>query len=440
MIDEEKELRSILTKLSFSKPYLGIPASKLGYVYVQGDSNDQVAFTDGKNVYLTSAFFTNYNTREKMYIIAHELLHIAFDHVARTGPGMDSRVANIAADAVVNYLLDSDMMTRPKDVAVEMFKTEKQFIIKYSKTELGRASANEFWVIYKAIEPEAKNLVGDVQSRIGTRARQSGKMGRGSSMRGSGGQRSKLRLGPAVAGEEFRKAKGKVLKKPAPDIENARSQKEVGKIIRNSMRQVGVENGEIQQYLQAIDKNQINWKTLLRRWLDAYDRGRLSWSWPSLTAPKWKGKVKKPSKVVVFVLVDSSGSISDREFVKFLSEIKAIVKNKAKVVYGVFDVRIAELGKMEKSNIVRLPRTYGGTNPAKAVREARKEIMKEMRNARARISVLFSDLWFDYPAELDRELSELGFVHKIAVATYDHKKPVAEKLRELGWIVLPFES
>ncbi|RKX25301.1 MAG: hypothetical protein DRP47_10025 [Candidatus Zixiibacteriota bacterium] len=432
-----KELRSILTKLSFSKPYLGIPASKLGYVYVE--ANDQVAFTDGKNVYLTPVFFTNYNTKEKMYIIAHELLHVAFDHMARSGSSMDPRIANIAADAVVNYLLDYDMMTRPKDVAVKMFKIENEFVIKYSKTELGRASANEFWVIYKAIEPEARSLVGDMQSRIEIQARQS-ETNRGSNMGGSGGQRSKLRLGPAVAGEEFRKARGKVLKKPAPDIENARSQKEVGKIIRNSMRQVGVENGEIQQYLQAMDKSQVNWKTLLRRWLDAYDRGRLSWSWPSLTAPKWKGKVKKPSKIVVFVLVDSSGSVSDREFVQFLSEIKAIVKNKAKVVYGVFDVRIAELGKMEKSSIVRLPRTYGGTDPAKAVREAKKEIMKELRNARARISVLFSDLWFDYPAELDRELSELGFVHKIAVATHDHKKPVAEKLKELGWIVLPFES
>jgi predicted metal-dependent peptidase len=68
--------------------------------------------TDGEYIYIPEKH--SWSSDEIKTILAHETLHCAFQHVFRCGD-KDPRVWNLAADYVVNYILQQDHFTIPKD-------------------------------------------------------------------------------------------------------------------------------------------------------------------------------------------------------------------------------------------------------------------------------------------------------------------------------------
>ncbi|RKZ00420.1 MAG: hypothetical protein DRQ10_04225 [Candidatus Hydrothermota bacterium] len=438
-----KQVRKVLARLTLMRPWLGLPASKLGYVYVQGDK-ENIAWTDGKNIYVTDRFF-DFKIEEQEYVIAHELLHVVLEHVDR-GKNLHPVVSNIAADAIVNYALDKSGMQRPEIVAVKTWNRYNDYVIEFGHREIAKVDALEFKVVYDAIvkDKQIRQVMRPGQGGCGGGCKKQGQKN-GSTGRGQG-QEQAPDLGPAKAGREFRKSQGRTIKKPSSDIEKAADRKQVARQLRDAMRQgakmAGNMPGEVKEWLEDMDKAEIDWRSVLRKWATAQRRKRQSWSWPSYAVPRWKGKVKDRGQPVVFVLGDTSGSISNEQFEQFLAEVRAMVRAAdAKVIWAVFDTRIAETGRIErKSDRIRMARTFGGTDPTMAVRNARPMLMREIRKARARIAVLFSDMWFDNAAGLTEELNGMGFGNKIAVATRDAKQETVQELERLGWMVLNLET
>ncbi len=69
------------------------------------DDNIVSAATDGKNIYYSPKFFESLdNDEQRIFILAHEYMHIAFDHVIRSKE-RDKKLWNIATDAVINQML-----------------------------------------------------------------------------------------------------------------------------------------------------------------------------------------------------------------------------------------------------------------------------------------------------------------------------------------------
>lgn len=70
------------------------------------------AATDGKNIYFDPDFLASLSDDEKLFIIAHELMHIKFEHMFRmldkNGQMRDPYVWNIATDAIINANLERD--------------------------------------------------------------------------------------------------------------------------------------------------------------------------------------------------------------------------------------------------------------------------------------------------------------------------------------------
>lgn len=85
-------------------PMLGVTMSKLNYV-----ANDSIgtAGTDGKIVYYAPRFFKTLTDDEKVFVLAHEVLHVAFDHVLRC-KDRDKKLWNKATDAVINQILQHE--------------------------------------------------------------------------------------------------------------------------------------------------------------------------------------------------------------------------------------------------------------------------------------------------------------------------------------------
>ena len=65
------------------------------------------AGTDGENIYYNPNFFESISDDQKTFILAHEICHIAFNHINRS-KDKDKKLWNIATDSVVNAFLKQD--------------------------------------------------------------------------------------------------------------------------------------------------------------------------------------------------------------------------------------------------------------------------------------------------------------------------------------------
>jgi predicted metal-dependent peptidase len=75
--------------------------------------NNQTAYTDGLNCYYNEEFFGKLTNDEREFLIAHEGLHIAFEHCTERAKGLDPDLWNRAADYVINLILTNVGMKMP---------------------------------------------------------------------------------------------------------------------------------------------------------------------------------------------------------------------------------------------------------------------------------------------------------------------------------------
>lgn len=85
-------------------PLLGVTMSALNTV---ADDNIGTAATDGRTVYYSPKFFAPLSDDEKTFIYAHEVMHVAFNHILRS-KDKKQRLWNMATDAVINQILKNE--------------------------------------------------------------------------------------------------------------------------------------------------------------------------------------------------------------------------------------------------------------------------------------------------------------------------------------------
>ncbi len=97
-------IEEIKRKLLVKYPFFGSIVANSNFIE---NHLIKTAGTDGENIYYNPNFIESINDKEQVFIFAHEIAHIAFNHVERS-EGKDKRLWNIATDAVVNALLKKD--------------------------------------------------------------------------------------------------------------------------------------------------------------------------------------------------------------------------------------------------------------------------------------------------------------------------------------------
>lgn len=89
-------------------------AEELAKVSLKYNSNlpYHTAATDGKTIYFDPEYLESLSDDERVFILAHELMHIKFEHfkrrVDKNGEKRDSETWNIATDAIINANLERD--------------------------------------------------------------------------------------------------------------------------------------------------------------------------------------------------------------------------------------------------------------------------------------------------------------------------------------------
>jgi len=102
--EQQEEVEYIKDRMLAKFPLLGVTLAKLD---VEADDRAGTAYTTGSKICYSPKFFKTLSDDEELFIFAHEVFHVAFEHIARR-KGYDKDLWNIATDAVINQLLQQE--------------------------------------------------------------------------------------------------------------------------------------------------------------------------------------------------------------------------------------------------------------------------------------------------------------------------------------------
>lgn len=97
-------VESIKRRLLVKYPFFGSVVANSNFI---AEPAVGTAGTDGKNIYYNPNFIESITDDQQTFIFAHEICHIAFNHIFRS-EGKDKYLWNIATDSVVNAFLKQD--------------------------------------------------------------------------------------------------------------------------------------------------------------------------------------------------------------------------------------------------------------------------------------------------------------------------------------------
>lgn len=98
------DIEALKRKMLVKYPFFGSVVASIDYKENMGI---QTAGTDGKTIYYNPEFLEGLNRDEQTFVFAHEVCHIAFNHILRS-EGKDPELWNIATDGVINQFLKRD--------------------------------------------------------------------------------------------------------------------------------------------------------------------------------------------------------------------------------------------------------------------------------------------------------------------------------------------
>lgn len=264
------------------------------------------AATDGATLYLNPDFVQTLSERQFNGLLLHEVLHMALQHVNRLRDvfKIDPATANVAADIVVNGIIDDNGMELP-DGAVR-------------DPQLKHLSVREIYNILKQKQQQDPNYLKkkyNIDKVNVCLVEGDGKDGDGENQ--------------AQSDKEIEGHWKDVLNKAAT-------------IAR--MKKAGPMGAGISRILNELLEPTIDWRTILYKYIteckndfDGYDR---RFAYNNMYLDDFSGQ-----KVHLVVYIDASGSIDEKLLTMFLSEINGAINSVSHVTGEVlsFDTELFEL-------------------------------------------------------------------------------------------------
>ncbi len=367
MMMQVQALKEVQNGVLSKFPLLGPVMQKLVFEITD---KTETADTNGNNVWVSPSFLEKLSFEEKIALFAHEVMHVAFDHIIRS----KNRIAyywNIATDAVINQMIIDAGLPLPQGginlpnargkSAEEMyehvlmhkdqFKEEPQSDTSHDNHQnTGEMSVgnHELWEeALKQLEQEQ----GDKQT-----------------------QTTKAELSNAR-------------EKQFTQVNEKLKQKLARKIMEDLKAEKGLAHGENQGAMKtdlgAVGEAQPieNWQKVLRRKFKELEEAY--WSYRRADRNNdWQPRVEykyREDKALVEVMLDTSGSVDDNLLRGFLREIKNLVRN-AELKVGCFDTQFYGFQSIKKvSDIDQLQIVgRGGTSFDEALAHFSKERMQNV--------------------------------------------------------------
>lgn len=264
-------------------PFFGNLATRMKLI----DATDwcQTAATDFKNLYYNRNFFEAMSEREIEFVVAHEILHVVFDHLHRRSD-RDAKLWNIAADYCVNGIL-----------VKEHIGTLPTMVTPFHDTKYDGWSAEE---VYQHLLDDA-----DMQKLMGM------------------GSLLDEHMDPQDGDEEG------TGRRPLSDEEYRQLQDEIKEAVIQAAQSAGDKSPDvIKRLVKQMTESRISWKDLLQQQIQSKVRSDFTFARPNRKTQS-SGIILPGSNVEdmidVCVAIDTSGSISNEQIAMFLAEVKGIM-------------------------------------------------------------------------------------------------------------------
>lgn len=351
-MNSNERIKQCLSYLVTNDPFLSI----IGLTVKFKEDNERcpTACTDGKDIYYNTEFVDKLSNKELIYVVCHEIMHIALGHAYRSiDINANPKIWNIAADMVVNHQLEQHRLGKPIEGRIECpskysaWDTESIYkdLLQQGRKSEGIGAANP--LSNDLQKPESESACSDNTL------------------------------------EEIRQFHKGIM-------EQATS------LSKDYTKQMGDEFGRL---MEKILSPVLDWRTLLKKFVSGYIKADYSWARPNrrfcnMYLPSISGM--KPELKTMNVYIDVSGSVEQETLDRFFGEIRYIHK-----YYGLSEIKlIAFSTELDEPQVIKerwqKPKEFystGGTDIEPVVNH----ILKD----KAKLNLIFTDGYFDqYPVDM----------------------------------------
>jgi predicted metal-dependent peptidase len=335
--------------LLLKAPFFGNMATRMQLI----DASDwcATAATNGRNFYYNKEFVEKLSVKQLEFLFGHEILHCAFDHMARTG-SRDRQLSNIAMDYAVNQIL----------VDERIGEKITQVDICYDSKYRGKAWEeiyDELWD--KADKISLEELLKQLGDVLDDHLSENEIDGEGKGDKEGKGRR------PVISKE---------------DAQRIRDEIKEAMIQSAAAAGAGRIPAAIQRMIKDMTEPKITWRELVQQEIQSIVRNDYSFTRPnrkSMHSGAILPGMKEATTIDIGISIDMSGSIGMEDASIFLSEVKGILDQYEdfKINLWCFDTEIYNHKEISQDNAHDLeeyePQGGGGTEF-----EVNWEFMKEM--------------------------------------------------------------
>lgn len=232
------------------------------------------AGTNGLNILYNPEFINKLTTEELTGLMAHEVWHVAYQHLIRIGT-RDKQLWNVAGDYVINYMLREANFSLPEGGL-------------YDSKYKDMTTEQVYDIIYENADEIPPNYSGDLLDN------------------GADGESS-------ISDTDLRD-------KLTSIIVQAQTQSMMAK------KSQGEIPGEIARMIDDLINPKLNWKQLLDRYVSERTKHDYSWIRPNKRFMPDHYLPSMYSETIgnITIAIDTSGSVSDEELHELLSEVQGI--------------------------------------------------------------------------------------------------------------------
>ena len=370
----EFDVQKIRNKVLVKYPYFGTITSN---VVFYEDDTIPTACTDGFDIYYSTEFMNGLSEDQQVFVIAHEISHIAFNHINRL-KDKEPEVWNIATDAVINAFLMEDGLPNIEHGVnfpwASKFNAEELYGVLIKNRDLLQQLIDE---LKKNNKDFGENVGHDSHSRWGQPQKgPKGQQKKQKSQDGSGNKDNDEKSEGETNGDspEERRRKRRISNNQE-ELSDEGEKKAFGKnkdekrdmldkmkedLANDSVQQAGNQPGEYQRKVGEIGKKSklIDWRYHLRESIK-FD---LDWSYKnaSIEDGVLRANLEDIPRPEVEIVLDTSGSIDEELLKNFLRECKNIMTT-SKVKVGCFDTKFYGFHEVRNEyDIEHMPFEGGG--------------------------------------------------------------------------------
>lgn len=289
------DIDSLKRKMLIKYPFFGSTITNVEY---QELLDIDTASTDGNKIYYNPKFLGGLTIEEQIFILAHEVCHIAFNHISRR-KDKDKNLWNIATDAVINQLLKKDGLKMLDGLI-----------------DIPEAIDYDAETYYEKLLQEQKENP-DFDRKAGN---DSHEMWENTDIK-ENGKTDTLEKEDDISEKDAFKKNRELKKKQLEDLKRS--------LIKDT-----VTSNEFNMSNVGSASSLIDWRYILKETIN-YD---VDWSYKNATIENGviTANLEDKALPVTEILLDTSGSINEDLLRTFLRECKNILKH-SKVLVGCFD-------------------------------------------------------------------------------------------------------